>query len=45
MADHGGQGIIFLAQAGHFSFEVAYLVLKAAHLGEHAGIRPANMAK
>ena len=38
------QHVIVRLQPDELGFQVAYLLLKAAHLGEHAGIWPADVA-
>ena len=45
MADSRGEHVIDLLQPGKLGFKVTYPSLKATHLINHAGIRPANMAK
>jgi hypothetical protein len=39
-----GKHFVFLVQPDKLGFEFPYSLLKAAHLRDHAGIRPADVA-
>jgi len=45
MTDSCGEHVVDLLQPGKLGLKVAYTSLEAAHLRNHAGIWPANMAK
>src|SRR6516162_3820717 len=45
MTDPGREHVILFLQPGKLGFQVLDSPLQAAHLREHAGIRPADVAK
>ena len=45
MADFGSECIVLFLKPDKRSLEVMHALLKAAHLRDHAGIRPANVAE
>jgi hypothetical protein len=45
MTDSGSEHVIYFLQPGKLGFKIAHTPLQSAHFGNHAGIRPANMAK
>src|SRR5260370_21517374 len=45
MTDPGGEHVVDFLQPGKLGLKVTHASLEAAHLRNHAGIWPANMAK
>jgi hypothetical protein len=45
MADRGNQHIVLVLEPSKLGFQVTYSLLQAAHLCDHAGIRPADVAE
>ncbi len=45
MADGSDKHIVLVLKPGKLSLQVAYSLLQAAHLCDHAGIRPADVAE
>jgi hypothetical protein len=45
MPDFSGQRVVLLLEPVQRCFEITHSLLKAAHLGDHARIRPAYVAE
>jgi hypothetical protein len=45
VADGSDKHIVLILKPSKLSFEVTYSLLQAAHLCDHAGIRPADVAE
>ncbi len=45
MSGFGRERVILVLEPDQLGFQVAYSLLKAAHLRDHAGIRPADVAE
>jgi hypothetical protein len=45
MPQFSGEYIVLVLKPGKLGLQVAYSLLKAAHLRDHAVIRPADVAK
>jgi hypothetical protein len=44
MADFGSEYVVLFLEPGKLGFQITYTLLKATHLRDHAGIRPADVA-
>jgi hypothetical protein len=45
MSRRSDEHIVLVLKPGKLGFQVAYSLLEAAHLCDHAGIRPADVAE